>query len=350
MANPNALFGVPVDIARADERIGTRISLGPDLVARLNPNDGRSRALEGVLEDRRRRRMPVYLELDANGFIERARIPKLVRVQRIVEEADGTVSVLFENSHARHIVRDPEILAAVRAVSRERWLAVTVNDRSEVIDLRPYDPPFEVRRFEPPPLPRPTPWYHWPWWPWRWFACISLTRAQQLFDLCALRTCEPVSVPPPCIPFMFPDDGCWGRAHEMARLMIEDGYTPRKIWIDAVTGWLTAATTNHPACFVEWGWHVAPVVCVRKWLWWPFLTREMVIDPSLFTTPVTVAQWKSVQGNATAALTFSSYTQFGPDGETDPTYEQTEQVLADYRVALAERAATVGPPPYAACT
>lgn len=347
MANPNALFGVIEEVARADERGGIRVAVG-GRQARLNPNDNRSRALEGVLEDRRRRKMPVYLELDANGFIERARIPKLVRVERIVEEADGTASVLFENSHARHIVRDAETIAAVRAAGKDRWLAVTVNEKAEVLDLRPYDPPFDLPRLEPPPIARPA-WYLWPWWPWRWFSCITFARAQQLFDLCALRTCNPVTVPPPCIPFMFPDDGCWGRAHEMARLMIDDGYTPRKVWIDAVGGWLHTPTKNNPFCFVEWGWHVAPVVCVRRWFWWPFFSRDMVIDPSLFTTPVTVAQWKSVQGNPPATLTFTSYTQFGHGGGTDPTYALTEGVLADYRAALAERSATVGPPPYANC-
>src|SRR6184192_74804 len=95
-------------------------------------------------------------------------------------------------------------------------------------------------------------------------------------------TCDPLTVPPPCIPFLFPDDGCWGRAHEMRRLMVNLGLEPKKVWITASHDVaLHPSTRNNPACSVSWRWHVAPTLCVRGR--WFFNTQRMVIDPALFT-------------------------------------------------------------------
>lgn len=161
-------------------------------------------------------------------------------------------------------------------------------------------------------------------------------------------TCDPLTVPAPCIPFLYPDDGCWGRAHEVCRLMINMGLSPRKVWIDHSSGtWLHVNTKNNPQCYVEWGWHVAPTLCVRG----PgfFQTHRMVIDPSLFTTPVLEATWKGVQGDPNATLTHTGADQFWHGGGTDPTYSASNAVLAQYRLALQNRANQVGPPPYANC-
>ena len=350
MANPNAFFGLIEEIARGDERGGIRVSVG-GRAARLNPNDKRSAALATVLDERRKRKQPVYLDVDPSGFVTRVYIPKLVHVEQITEERDGVVSVSFDRSHARHTVRDTELLRVLRDAGKDRWLAVTANDAMEIIDVRPYEPQFGLPRFEPPPRRIALRWWEWRFWPWWWFGCVSMARAQQLFDLCALRTCSPATVPPPCIPFMFPDDGCWARAHEMCRLMINDGARPRKVWIDAVNGLLHTPTKNHPNCEVIWGWHVAPTLCVRKfkWWWW-FYSETMVIDPSLFTTPVTKATWKSVQGNPPATLTDTNQDVFWHGGGGDPGYVSTEYYLQEYRDALQTRSlSAVGPPPYANC-
>lgn len=157
-------------------------------------------------------------------------------------------------------------------------------------------------------------------------------------------TCDPLTVPSPCIPFLYPDDGCWARAHEMCRQMIALGLSPKKVWIQ---GDLEVGTTNHPACGVEWNWHVAPTLCVRG----PFLSRrDMVIDPALFTTPVTRATWKSVQGDPNATLTDTSAAIFLLWGSvTDPTYSKTNERLDFYRLQLLARAVEHGPPPYTHC-
>ena len=161
-------------------------------------------------------------------------------------------------------------------------------------------------------------------------------------------TCNPLTVPPPCIPFLYPDDGCWTRAHEMCRLMINMGHSPRKVWIDHSFGvLLQVSTKNNPNCYVEWGWHVAPTLCVRGPGFWQ--TQRMVIDPSLFTPPVSFATWKGVQGDPAATLTDTVADQFWHGGGTDPTYSASNQILVQYRLALLNRSNQLGPPPYANC-
>jgi hypothetical protein len=131
----------------------------------------------------------------------------------------------------------------------------------------------------------------------------------------------------------------------MRRLMVGRGLTPKKVWI---MGRLHVNTRNNPSCQVNWGWHVAPTLCVRgPWFFW---RRRMVIDPALFTTPVTKEEWKGVQGdpNATLADTDGSiYYYWG--SETDPTYVKTNDRLAFYREQLRVRVLQVGAPPYSYC-
>ena len=190
--------------------------------------------------------------------------------------------------------------------------------------------------------------------PWGLFHAVSPSRAQQVFDDLAARTCDPITVPAPCIPFSYPDDGCWGRAHEMCRLMRRDGLRPCKVWIE---GSLYVATDNSPSCGVWWGWHVAPTHRVRGRGLLGFLKpRSMVFDPALFTQPVTESEWKGVQGDSNATLTASRWSIFYLWGtstndtwstRTDPGYVQTNSVLAFYRTMLQNRAVQFGPPPYA---
>jgi Glutaminase len=175
---------------------------------------------------------------------------------------------------------------------------------------------------------------------------VTLQRAQQLYDLVNAKVCCPASAPAPCIPFLYPDDGCWGRAHEMCRLMIADGAQPQKVWI---YGNLTVQTANNPGCHVNWGWHVAPTLEVTVGG-----TDTYVIDPSLFPGPVTKATWKSVQGDPSATLVDTDASVFHRSVSGieifDPTYTQTQSVLTTYRNALKVRSASPsGPPPYFNC-
>lgn len=379
MPNPNAFVAAVTRIEQLpSERVtaeglqteagGFSVEFEKERAARLDPQDRRSAGFGRVLEVLRRAALPAYVEVNDAGLITRLLVPVVAKVAAVVEDADA-VSVELEVSHARHVLSrsNPdfdELLGALReARDNGETVAVTEEEGHEIIDVRAYRRPFEP---EPGEVRRE--WWRYWFWPWNWLwwlfclifccrGCVSAHRAQELFDLCAAQTCDPTTVPPPCIPFLYPDDGCWGRAHEMCRLMIAAGAAPRKVWIYST--WparLHVDTRNNPQCFVEWGWHVAPTLCVRARRRFPFLfcrAETRVIDPSLFTTPVSEATWKGVQGDPAAQLVPTAasifYRSSGGSTQTDPAYTQTNQVLDTYRAQLLLRSTQVGPPPYANC-
>jgi hypothetical protein len=375
MPNPNAIVGILSRIDPPVEKRGAEmfrsypdgftVALEGELTdvagrairtepLRLYPGERAAGMLE-ILEELRRMHAPVYLEADPNTRgITRLLIPLVSRVANITEQSGDDVSVMLEMSHARHFLKRAnnyfaELLATLReALASGTWLIVSETDDHEIIDARPHPEkdPFGTNaqgsaqaRPERPPnfFSRIIRWFC------CFFRCVSRSRAKELFDLCAGKTCDPLTVPPPCIPFMYPDDGCWGRASEMCRLMIAAGSHPRKVWID---GNLHVYSRNKPDCNVYWGWHVAPTLCVRTGF---FRQADEVIDPSLFNEPVSKATWKGVQGDPGATLTDTSASIFMRPAQTDPTYSQTNFVLSTYRLQLKNRSLTVGPPPYANC-
>ncbi len=363
MPDPNAIVALvariepPLEKVSAAELLrqspdGVAIELEGERAARLFPGEGAAGRLE-ILEGLRRLRTPVYLEVqpETRG-ITRLLIPLVTRVTRLVETGEHGVNLELEASHARHRLPPDrgdfrELLAVLRtAVEKRSWLAVTETDTHDLLDVRPWPhEPFRPGQVQEELKPR--------WWRrlWCWIlclfrrCCVSPSRAQQLFDLASAQTCDPLTVPPPCIPFLYPDDGCWARAHEMCRLMQADGAWPKKVWID---GNLHTPTRNHPGCFVSWGWHVAPTLCVRRGFW---RKEEMVIDPSLFITPVSQATWKGAQGDPHATLTPSEASLYWRYVmPTDPGYVDTGYRLGYYRLQLQNRSlGPNGPPPYAFC-
>jgi Glutaminase len=361
MPNPNAIVGL---ITRIDPPVGRSgvemfrespdgflIHLEADRSARLVPGDRAAGQLE-ILADLQQMQHPAYIEFNPDTrVITRLLIPLVAQIVGIVPTTDGVV-VELEISHARHTLRRStpdfeELLRILREAQAKggAWI-VTETDDHEIIDVRPFP------QARAPLRPQPRSYFRDLWYwirHWFWFGCISQQKASQMFNLVSATSCNPLTVPVPCIPFLYPDDGCWGRAHEMCRLMIAAGVSPSKVWI---YGSLNAKTKNNPNCQVFWGWHVAPTLCVR--LSWFFLTEERVIDPSLFTQPVSRATWKSVQGDPNAQLVGTSAAIFrrtiNGATTTDPTYTQTNIVLATYRLQLKNRSlSAVGPPPYAFC-
>jgi len=387
MARNRAIVDVVVRITPAVEKPTARaLENAPDgfliefragATARILPGE-RSAAMLDLLEDLRQQKAFAYVEVGERDAITRLLIPAVTQIDEVREAADGSVDVLLSLSHARHRLdrENEEFGALLEALldlnDKDQWALVTETERHEIIDVRPlgredvptgYGPPTFLARLKALIFDR------WllnigRWWalhicrifccPPRFTCCVSLKRAWDMYLLVAPTTCNPLDPQAPCIPFLYPDDGCWGRAHEMCRLMIAAGVRPSKVWIQ---GSLTAATKNNPYCAVHWGWHVAPTLCVRTR--WCFRTTY-VIDPSLFSGPVTVATWKSVQGDPNAALTYTSaaiFHHFAGD-LTDPTYALTNGVLTTYRNALKHRStievnpatnALWGPPPYAHC-
>lgn len=359
MPNPNAVVGL---ISRIDPPVskstaellrefpnGFLVELEGQPSTRLYSSERASGILE-ILEGLRQLRTPVYLELDPDTRgINLLLIPIVSNVLKISENAAGDLNVELEQSHARHVLKRANADAAQwlqtlrDALEKRTAVVVTENDAHEIIDVRPHAgevPLGQGGAGGSPELRRKGFWH----WLHCLFRCVTAKKAREMFDLCATQTCNPLTVPPPCIPFLYPDDGCWARAHEMCRLMINAGVYPKKVWID---GNLHTLTKNNPACFVDWGWHVAPTLCVKRgW----FRRREEVIDPSLFTGPVTKATWKGVQGDPSATLTDTAASLYMRPAQTDPTYALTNNRLAYYRLQLKNRALLpAGPPPYAFC-
>lgn len=100
-----------------------------------------------------------------------------------------------------------------------------------------------------------------------------------------------------CIPFQYVADGCYARAHK-ARQIIEDfyGYTSYKVFNYACNGAGTLsvkATLWGNNCCVKWWYHVASYVIVQDGA----SQVAYVIDPSMFTGPVTIATWVAAQKN-----------------------------------------------------
>jgi Glutaminase len=376
MPNPNAVVSsvirleppldrAPAEMLRAERGLSVELEGGRRV--RLDPANPRSAGFAQILDGLSKQRLPVYLEIDpATSAITRLLIPHVTRILGVRPSDEGALDVELEYSHARHVLRRGPDFAELEKQLREALrsggpVILTEDDAHNIIDVRSFTPGPDtpLPPFPKPELPPRVPWplrwiwklldWIWCWrcWPWWWFCCISMTKAQQVFDAMNATSCNPLTVPAPCIPFLYPDDGCWARAHEMCRLMINMGLSPKKVWIQASTR-LHVNTRNNPACFVEWSWHVAPTLCVRGPSF--FQTQSMVIDPSLFTTPVSKATWKGVQGDPNATLTDSDASIYYLwTAATDPTYVATNDRLAFYRLQLLNRAIQQGPPPYANC-
>jgi hypothetical protein len=368
MPNPNAevSFVVRMDLpagrSPAEELHAARsvsVELESGRRARLDPADRRSVGFAEILDTLSQHHLPVYLEIDPEtSAITRLLISDVTRVLSIEPLDEGVLRVKLARSHARHVLRRgvpdfDELESRLRDALRTGDLVIlTENDAHEIIDVR-Y--PTGLGGSEGPiktPLARKVAEPKIPWWSFLipWLSCASAAKAQQVFDAMNATSCDPLAVPAPCIPFLYPDDGCFARAHEMCRLMIKMGLNPGKVWIE---GNLHVETNNNPFCYVSWDWHVAPTLCVRG----PgFLqTQQLVIDPALFSSPVSKATWKAKQGDPNATLKDTDASIYF-DADTvdvissdmfDPNYVDTNLDLIIYRQKLKARAEDKGPPPYA---
>lgn len=366
----------PGATAKAPETVVT-IHFEDGQSARVVPGENAA-ALIDLFEDLRQLGSPAYVEADpAEQTVTRFLIPLVVQVTGVTAEEDHAVTVDLEPSHARFtLARDaPEfermLEALLEAARTQAWQVVTKTGDHRLVDIRPLPegggkyvlpkPPALAERllrffFEPCArliLALRRIICHCFTCPGISTGCVGPSKAWDMYSLCASKSCDPVTTPAPCIPFLYPDDGCWGRAHEMCRLMIQQNVTPTKVWI---YGSLSVDTSNNPNCVVNWGWHVAPVLCVSRYL---CNREEWVIDPALFGGPVTKAAWAAKQNDPGATLVDTPWTIFHNTWtpQTDPTFVHTNQVLATYRAQLKYRSTLqtdsngnlVGPPPYANC-
>ena len=121
---------------------------------------------------------------------------------------------------------------------------------------------------------------------------ISLDRATELFN-------KAISMQD--IPWNYKQDGCYARAHLMARRFEAEGVRVDKVWLN---GDLYVPGSEPP---LEWEYHVAPIVYVKDD---KGIVKKMVIDPALFSKPVTVEEWdqkiskKTLRGSTLTAFPF----------------------------------------------
>ncbi|MFX1469498.1 MAG: protein-glutamine glutaminase family protein [Promethearchaeota archaeon] len=347
MSNPNEfMFFKLVDSIRSftpsrETFIDKPVEELPDIVT-VTFTGGRSGILDmkypravhwaNVIDRLKRGNRPVYVEIDQEtNIITKLLIPLIQKVHSLTPDERGNIIVKLIPSAAIHILlqSDPNF-NEMRTILQEALdensevLVTETRDEHEIIDVRKSPRPPQAPS-DPAPDPPPDP-------------PVSEARAQELFDDMNSLSCSPCAPSSSCIPFKFPDDGCWARAHKMCYLMNQDGEDPEKVWIEDS---LHVTTSNHPNCSVSWRYHVAPTLTVS--------TSEgdvrRVIDPSLFDNPVSVDVWKDEQGNPGASLRYTAWTDYY-DGSTDPDLSNTEYYLEIYRDQLQDRCLEYGPPPY----
>lgn len=312
--------------------------------ARLDMSEDRSAVWADVLDSMQRDGLPAYVEVDPDtSLVTELLCPISVRVGSLTPIPGGDVEVELVISHARHYLRrtNPdfdELSTALEEAMREETTVVVTEslDDYQIIDVRTLPhPPGPALAVEP--APDDTGYG---------YATVSSEIAQALFDLVNTECCNPTTPQASCIPFWYPRDGCWARAHEMRRLMMDDGTEPEKIWI---YGSLHVATYNDHTCGVNWGYHVAPILDVNTGSG----VETYVIDPSMFDAPVPETVWVYAQGDTSATVVHSSssvyYRSSGGTEYFDNDYSETAVYLATYRNALAVSSASHGPPPYTAC-
>ncbi|HMK27704.1 MAG TPA: protein-glutamine glutaminase family protein [Chitinophagaceae bacterium] len=285
---------------------------------------------------------PVYLETDAGtGIITRLCAPEAARVWEIDTTNKEFVYVSFHTSDALHFLsRDhpgfQTILDALQAaMDKSSVILVTSTYHDfEIIDVRSLpssfgneEPPGSLPSPETPTIPAPS-------------KTVSLDRATELLNMIIKKSCTPCVSTASCIPFRWPSNGCWIRAHLMCYLLISKGAMPEKIWSDGKK--LRGRSTNVPGCIVKWTWHVAATLMVMQGDGVPV---KMVIDPSLSYELLTPEKWRSLQTDPDATLKFSSWEQYEHYSGT------ADQAMADndmekFRIDLDQLCKEFGPSPY----
>jgi hypothetical protein len=361
VSTPNALVDLihrldPVDVPTAMRANASAITihLQGGAAAQLEMSFPNASQIADILDDLRANREPVYLEVDLSGNrIRRVLLPRVMLVARVDAAAvGGTHQVELEPSQAVYSLRTTnpdyqQLLTALQAAQAQKTpvLITDTLDDHEIVDVRPVPPSLAAKanQFTAPkggPRPSGIP-------PPAGLAGISPADPQQAYKLVNGQTCYPSSPSSTCIPFLYPDDGCWARAHEMARLLLGAGFAPRKVWL---YGTLRVDTPNNPNCQVRWRYHVTVTLLVNT----GSALETWAIDPSMFPGPVRQDAWVSAQHDPAAVAVDTDATVYyrDPSGNItiDPEYEQTRIDLATYRRRLQLRSATSGPPPYAQCS
>ncbi len=125
------------------------------------------------------------------------------------------------------------------------------------------------------------------------------------------------------VPYTYPIDGCYARAHAMAQRIAARGVDVRKVFAEGDLRVASRYAGDAPATQpgeVRWGWHVAPTIRVRDA---QGMVRVMVMDPSLASHPITVDEWNGLMGGG-AQITHAGANAYYPSdvhGQRCPTQE-----------------------------
>jgi hypothetical protein len=175
---------------------------------------------------------------------------------------------------------------------------------------------------------------------------------RKLFDFLVGEICDPLHVLQPCLPFHYPDDGCQGRAHVMCDKLLHAS-RKRPDLPDVISGKIwrhglpkqtyEVATSNSPACKVNWLFHCAPIVHVTD-------GTLRVLDPSLFDEPKTPEEWERRQ-TTVGTRQISDKAVFyrrRPDSAIffDRFNDNARRTVSAARSAFDNRVEDFGPPPY----
>jgi hypothetical protein len=222
----------------------------------LDTTSPRSKIWAEIIESRQKRNMPVYVEIDPEtNHINELLLPKEDEVSSLTQTSTGDFEVTFRKAAAIHYLKkenpDFSVLLNALQAAKEKKTRVLITDTDldhEIIDVKNLHnfSPSAVLQF-PSPLSGLAP------------TEVSEQRAQELFNLVSSRSCNPATASSPCIPFLYPDDGCWIRAELMCDLIIKESVLPEnnvkvepeKIWIDGKLSGVK--TVNHPNCAINWG-------------------------------------------------------------------------------------------------
>lgn len=128
------------------------------------------------------------------------------------------------------------------------------------------------------------------------------------------------------IPWLYPADGCWGRA-AMAIKSLFDSYVPLpdKVF---VFGNLSVKTPYSHSGYVSWWYHTAPIVQVNG--------ERFVLDPSIeVSKPLELEEWMGRMGDASKMkIKICGSGTYSPsdscEKETDGLEERGEQALTYY--------------------
>lgn len=302
-----------------------------------------------VLEILKSLNLPLFFVTDPrNRTIKEILVPRLVKVISIkAGQYTDFVEVELFPSHARHFLWKQDssfekfisLLEEAQHENAEVYITERIDGSGIIIDVTPSDKTISTGNFVRSADNDIS------------ISSISLEDANKLFN--TISNCCACTIPldplKRCIPFNFPDNGCWARAHETCRLILEQGITPRKLWI---YGNLYISSKNHPLCNLWWIAHVAAAVNVKQ----NGIDELYVIDPSIFPERIVPKdEWVKALSNTQVKLIETSWEVYFRKSDTsfivDSDFSKTNRDLEIFRAMLMLRSArSFGKePPYGHC-